>query len=322
MSKICAKYVAFFVVYKSKKCYNRHILCPEGFMELIREILIGIIYGITDFMPVSSSGHVWLLAKVFSMDTEYTLFLLCMLRISAMFALIGVMFKDIVKLIIGTYQVIIDMFSNIVIFIKKRVSRDDDGYYVLDSNPYKKLILLILTSTFVTLFVSFFIKSIADNCCQVPLIIGICMIISAIILVLSERLNVGSRTLKNMSFFDAVIIGIAQGVAIMPGISRVAFIFAVAVALGFNRNFSLKYAFYLALPAYIGSAITGMWDIAGVAVPLSSMGNVLVAMVIVIIASAIVLKFILFYIKKGSMVIFAAYGATIGIFVSVLSMIL
>jgi undecaprenyl-diphosphatase len=299
-----------------------NILCPEEIMELFREILIAIIYGLTDYLPVSSSGHAWLLAAVFGMDADYTAFLLCMLRISAMFALIAVMFKDIVKLVIGAYQVIIDMLSNVVIFFRRRFLKDNDGYYVLDSNPYKKLVLMVITSSLATLFVSFFIKSVADNCCGMPMVIGICMIISSIVLFMAERLDGSVRTLKNMSMFDAFVIGIAQGIAIMPGISRVAFIFAVATALGFNRNFSLKYSFYLALLAYIGSAITGMWDISGLAVPLSSIGNVLVAMVLVFICSAVVLKFMLLFIKKGSLVIFAVYGGVLGIFVTLLDIII
>jgi undecaprenyl-diphosphatase len=291
-------------------------------MELFREILIAIIYGLTDYLPVSSSGHAWLLAAVFGMDADYTAFLLCMLRISAMFALIAVMFKDIVKLVIGAYQVIIDMLSNVVIFFRRRFLKDNDGYYVLDSNPYKKLVLMVITSSLATFLVSFFIKSVADNCCGMPMVIGICMIISSIVLFMAERLDGSVRTLKNMSMFDALVIGIAQGIAIMPGISRVTFIFAVATALGFNRNFSLKYSFYLALLAYIGSAITGMWDISGLAVPLSSIGNVLVAMVLVFICSAVVLKFMLLFIKKGSLVIFAVYGGVLGIFVTLLDIII
>lgn len=291
-------------------------------MELFRDILLGIIQGITGFLPVSSSGHILLLCKLFSMDTGYTTLFLCLLKVSSLAGVFIVLFKDIIKVIIGTYQLILDVFSNILIFIKKRLGMEKGGYFVLDTNPYKKLVLMIAISSAVTYVVSTFIKSIAENSSQIPMIIGVCFIISGIILFLADRLGQGKRNIKNMSVFDAVVIGMAQGLAIMPGISRVVMTFAAAMALGYGKNFAVKYSYLLAIPAILGSALLGLRDLAGTAVSINNLANILAGMVICGILSCLFIKLMLNLAKRGTMAVFSVYGIVFGLFVVICDLII
>lgn len=290
-------------------------------MELLKELLLGIIQGITGFMPVSSTGHMMILMNLMGMNKrEFTLFL-GFLEISGIFALIIVMFKDIMKLIIGAYQLIMDVFSNIIIFFKKLFFRDRGGYYILNTNPYKKLVLMMVISSAATLIVASVIKSIAVNSSDIPTVIGICFILSAVILFLSNGMG-GKRVIKNMSFFDALAIGIAQGVAIMPGISRVAVTFAVALALGFSRGFSIKYVYLLSIVSLSGSFLLNMKDLAGTAVSLSSIGNYMAAMIICCILSFFFLKLMLNLMKRGATKFFAVYGLFLGIIILIIDIII
>lgn len=291
-------------------------------MELFRDILLGIIQGITGFLPVSSSGHILLLCKLFSMDTGYTTLFLCLLKVSSLAGVFIVLFKDIIKVIIGTYQLILDVFSNILIFIKKRLGMEKGGYFVLDTNPYKKLVLMIVISSAVTCVVSTFIKSIAENSSQIPMIIGVCFIISGIILFLADRLGQGKRNIKNMSVFDAVVIGMAQGLAIMPGISRMVMTFAAAMALGYGKNFAVKYSYLLAIPAILGSALLGLQDLAGTAVSMNNLANILAGMVICGILSCLFIKLMLNLAKRGTMAVFSVYGIVFGLFVVICDLII
>ena len=105
-------------------------------MDLLRDIFLGLVQGVTGFLPVSSSGHLLLLSNWFGMDAGYTTFFLCVLKISSLLAIVVVMFKDIMRLIMGAFQLIVDMFANVIIFFKKNFGREKEGYYVLDTNPY------------------------------------------------------------------------------------------------------------------------------------------------------------------------------------------
>lgn len=291
-------------------------------MEIFRDILLGIIQGITGFLPVSSSGHILLLCNLFSMDAGYATLFLCLLKVSSLAAVLIVMFKDIIKLIIGTYQLILDVFSNIVIFIKKRLGMEQDGYFVLNTNPYKKLVLMIVVSSAMTYVVSTFIKSIAENSNRIPMVIGVCFIISGVILFLAEHLGQGKRTIKNMSTFDAVVIGVAQGLAIMPGISRVVMTYAAAAALGYGRTFAIKYSYMLAIPAILGSSLLSLQDLAGTAVSVSGLANILAGMLICGVLSCLFMKLMLNLARNGSMVPFSLYGIVFGIFVVICDLII
>lgn len=291
-------------------------------MEIFREILLGIIQGITGFLPVSSSGHIMLLCNLFGMDAGYATLFLCLLKVSSLVAIFLVLFKDIIKVIIGAYQLIVDVFSNIVIFFKKRFGKERDGYFVLDTNPYKKLVLMLFISSVVTYVIATFIKSIADNSSRIPMVIGVCFIISGVILFLADSMGHGKRNVSNMSTFDAVVIGLAQGLAIMPGISRVVMTYAAAVALGYGRSFALKYSYLLAIPTVLGSSLLGLRDIAGTAVSMSNLANILAGMLFCGVLSVLFVKLMMNLVKRGSLKIFALYGAALGIFVVICDLII
>lgn len=290
-------------------------------MEIFREILLGIVQGITGFLPVSSSGHLILLSRMFGMDSSYLSFFLCLLKISSLLAVIIILFKDIMKLVIGAFQLIQDVFSNIVIFFRKRFVRERDGYFVLDTNPYKRMVLMLVVSSAVTYVIAEFIGSIADNVSKMPVAVGFCFLLSAVILMIADGMGSGKRAIRNMNIFDAVVIGLAQGLSVVPGISRVVMTLAAAMALGFGKPFALKYSYLLAIPTLMGYGLITLCNLAGTAVSLSNLGNILAGMLFCCILSAFCIRLMMNLAKRGSYVVFAAYGAVFGIITILIGLI-
>lgn len=282
-------------------------------MEIFREILLGVIQGITGFLPVSSSAHMILLGRIFDMDSSYLSLFLCLLKISALLAVIIVLFKDVMKLIIGAFQLIQDVFSNIFIFFIRLLGQRKEGYFVLDTNPYKRLVLMLMISSAVTYVIARFIGSIAQNVSRMPMAVGICFLLSAVILFISDSMAAGKRTVKNINVLDAVVLGLAQGLSVVPGISRVVMTLAAAMALGFGRSFALKYSCLLAIPTLTGYALITLHNLAGTAISLGNLGNILAGMLCCCILSALCLRLMVNLAKKGSYRIFAAYGVVISI---------
>lgn len=282
-------------------------------MEIFREILLGVIQGITGFLPVSSSAHMILLGRIFDMDSSYLSLFLCLLKISALLAVIIVLFKDVMKLIIGAFQLIQDVFSNIFIFFIRLLGQRKEGYFVLDTNPYKRLVLMLMISSAVTYVIARFIGSIAQNVSRMPMAVGICFLLSAVILFISDSLAAGKRTVKNINVLDAVVLGLAQGLSVVPGISRVVMTLAAAMALGFGRSFALKYSCLLAIPTLTGYVLITLHNLAGTAISLGNLGNILAGMLCCCILSALCLRLMVNLAKKGSYRIFAAYGVVISI---------
>lgn len=282
-------------------------------MEIFREILLGVVQGITGVLPVSSSAHMILLGRIFDMDSGYLSLFLCLLKISTLLAVIIILFKDVMKLIIGAFQLIQDVFSNLFIFFIRLLGRRKEGYFVLDTNPYKRLVLMLMISSAVTYVIARFIGSIAQNVSRMPMAVGICFLLSALILFISDSMGAGKKTVKNMNVLDAVVIGLAQGLSVVPGVSRVVMTLAAAMALGFGRSFSLKYSCYLAIPTITGYALITLHNLAGTAVSLGNLGNILAGMLCCGILSALCLRLMMNLAKKGSYRIFSAYGVIISI---------
>lgn len=284
-------------------------------MEIFREILLGIVQGIMGFLPVSSSGHLVLLGRMFGMDSSYLSLFLCLLKISSLLAVIIILFKDIMKLIIGAFQLIQDVFSNIIIFFIRLFGRKSEGYFVFDTNPYKRLVLMMTVSSAVTYVIARFIGSIAENVSQMSMAMGISFLLSAVILFITDSMGAGKRTVKNLNTFDAVVIGLAQGLSVVPGISRVVMTLAAAMALGFNKSFALKYSYLLALPTLTGYGLITFHNLAGTAISLGNLGNILAGMLCCCILSAFCLRLMMNMAKRGSYKIFAAYGILISIII-------
>lgn len=312
----------FLVVSNPNKWYNIIQIALEDVMEIFREILLGIIQGITCFLPVSSSGHVILLGNIFGMDSNYLTFYLSLLKFGSLLGLLVVMFGDVIKMIVGAFALIQDSFANIIIFFKKLFGREKEGYYVLDSNRYKRLVLMMIISSVVTAGVALFMSEIAKNMSSMSVVIGICFVLSAILLLSAERAGTGQRTLKNMGPFDAIALGMAQGIAIVPGFSRIVFVYALAMALGFGRNFAYKYACYLAVPTFLGTALYELRALAGLSVSFNHLADILIGVIVCCILSAMFLKLAINLVKNGLTVFIGIYGIILGIIVIICGMIL
>lgn len=290
-------------------------------MEILRDILLGIVQGVTGYLPVSSQGHIFLLGNIFGMELNYTKLLLCMLKLSGVLSLMIFFFKDIMKLIIGAFQIIQDLFSNIAIFVKHRLGKDSEGYYVLDTNPFKRQALMLVYSCITSGVVALLIQSIADNACMMPVFIGITCVVSGIVLFFAERLRRGQRPLEKMTTMDAVMIGIAQGLSIMPGLSRMVFCYAMAMSLGFKRSQAFRYACLLSIPTVVGYGMVSIKAISGTAVALTNIGNIIVAMVFCAVLTFIVLRMMMGLVKRGTTVGFAIYNVLIGVFTALVGII-
>lgn len=190
-------------------------------MNILEAIIIGIIQGLTEFLPVSSSGHMLLAARI--LDAEISLAFELMLHIATLLAVVLIMRKDIFEL------------------IKK---------------PFQRQTGLLLASTVVTALILFFLLDFFKSSFSGQLL-PYCFIVTAILLLCSGFFK---ERKQKMSYVDALIIGVVQGCAALPGISRSGSTISAGVMLGAERGAAARYSFLLSIPVIIGSSIV---EIAG-----------------------------------------------------------
>ncbi|MCD4742497.1 MAG: undecaprenyl-diphosphate phosphatase [Desulfobacteraceae bacterium] len=202
-------------------------------MELYQGILLGILQGITEFLPVSSSGHLVLGQHFFNL-TEPMLAFDISVHMGTLAAIVIVFFKDIKEIGISVYK---------AIYAKSDI----------------KFFLLIITGCIPTAIIGFIIQIWEDVIFSSILLVGFMLIVTGCILWLTRHkqkpMKEQSMDISNFSFKSAFFIGVCQGIAVIPGISRSGATISAGLFAGLDRKMAAKFSFLLSIPAIIGAEL-------------------------------------------------------------------
>jgi undecaprenyl-diphosphatase len=191
----------------------------------LKIVLLALVQGLTEFFPVSSSGHLLVFQKLLNFTTLPLVFDI-FFHLGTLLAVVVYFFKDLKPLALRFYE--------------------KENY---------RLLLLLAAASLPTAVIGFVFKDFFEKLFQKPDSLGFCFLFTAIVLLASKFLHV-----KKIAIFPAaVVIGIAQGLAIIPGVSRSGMTIAVALILGLGFDFSFRFSFLLSIPAVLGAALLE-WD--------------------------------------------------------------
>ncbi|MBR4574776.1 MAG: undecaprenyl-diphosphate phosphatase [Lachnospiraceae bacterium] len=281
-------------------------------MDILKAVLMGIIQGATEFLPVSSSGHLALIKGLFGMDNASILFDV-LLHLATLVAICVVFWKDVFKLVAEFGLMCRDIFENIVTFGRSLSAPGHSEYIHVLSSPYRKFVLLVIISTIPTGIIGIFMKNIVEYTTSNLLVTGICLLCTGLILALSDFLADGDKKLKEMNNFDAFAIGVTQGVATLPGLSRSGTTIVAALLCGIDRKFAAKYSFIMSIPAVLGALILELFDLGSESVSGGDVGCYIVGMIVAAVVGFFALKFIMNIVVSRYFKYFAYYCAAIGI---------
>lgn len=256
-------------------------------MSLVQAFFLGMIQGATEFLPVSSSGHLALAQYFFQLNDVPLLFDL-LLHIATLIAVTIVFRKKIIRLLVAPVSLIKGVGS--------------DG-----TRSDAKMILYILAALLVTGFIGYPLKELHLK--GSPQVVAIALLFTAAILFLTFFFKGGN---KSITLIAALIIGIAQGTAVLPGISRSGLTIAAALLLGIDREDAGEFSFLISLPAIIGGVILDLKD-AGELFAVVSPGALIVAFLTAFLFGLFSLLFLLSLIRWGQLGWFAAYLIPLGI---------
>lgn len=287
-------------------------------MTYIQAALLGLIQGLTEFLPVSSSGHLAIFKNIFGLSDVGITFDI-FLHVGTLIAVFVVYYKDIWKLIKSAVYIIGCLCFNLYAVIRNipiRYDEDKVPYKRVISNAYRRFVLMAVFSTIPVAIVGFLFEDFIEDVSQGLLVPGICLLITGVVLLLSEALPGGNKTAKNMSPLDAIIIGVCQACAVFPGISRSGSTISASLMTGLNREFAVKYSFILSIPAILGAALKSCLDIASgeVVVETGEIGMYVLGMAIAAVVGFIAIKWLLNVVKKRRFKWFALYCFAMGLF--------
>lgn len=291
-------------------------------MSILQAILLGLVQGITEFLPVSSSGHLSIIQNVFHIETDGGMLFDIMLHVGTLVAVFIVYRKDILRMIIEALRMCHDLIQNAKTLIHNKKQDDALRYKKIVHNNYRKFVLLVIVSTIPTGIIGYFAKNLVVAVSTTMLIPGVCLLLTGVLLLVSDISEDGHKVPKNVSYSNGFIIGICQGVATLPGLSRSGTTIAACLLSGFDRKFAVKYSFIMSIPAVLGAAILEIKDIGKETITFSQVGIYLVGAIIAGLVGYVCIKTMLVVVRKKKFKGFAFYCFAVGIFAIVAHFVL
>jgi len=262
-------------------------------MSIFEAIALGVIQGLTEFLPVSSSGHLVLFQKIFGIEEPALLFDI-MLHVGTLAAVFAVLWKD-------------------VWAILRKLNQPLTAYLIIATIP--------------TVIAALAFRSPLEKLFETGRLLGVCFLITSALLagaeLLSKRSIKGSGELKKpgeMNWLDALIVGVMQAVAIVPGVSRSGATLSGALSRRLDRDFAARFSFLLSIPAILGAAVFQLKDLVkGGGSEASSIG--IAAIIAGTITAAVVgffaVRLMLKIVREKSLWGFVIYTGVLGVLVLV-----
>lgn len=229
-------------------------------MTLLKAIIMGIFQGIAEFLPISSA-HFIILENCFHIKTDTGVLFDILLHFGTLSAIIFFYFHDIKKLVTEFIRILGDCFVNLSIFFENIVQKENKEYRRIINKSYRKFVMLIIVSSIPAAIVGYTARGLAEVSTELLIFPGILLFINGGILLFTDNNKDGTKTPKYVTYTNSFMIGIVQGIATIPGLSRSGGGIAACLFSKFDRRFAIKYTFILSIPAILGGCFLRIRDI-------------------------------------------------------------
>ena len=265
----------------------------EKIIEIFKVIFLGIVEGISEWLPISSSGHMLLIDEFINLNASSS-------------------FKDVFFIVIqlgAILAVLVLFFKKINPFNLKKdsINKIDKGII----NIWLKVIVACIPGVIIALLFDNYV----DKYLHTPFIISLMLIVYGIAFIVIEKLNKNRKfrvnSLSNITYKDALIIGLFQVLSIIPGTSRSGATILGALLIGINREVASEFTFFLSIPVMFGMSALRLIEF-GFNYSNGEFLILIIGMLVAFIVSIIVIKFLMNYIKKHDFKIFGMYRIILG----------
>lgn len=215
-------------------------------MDILHAIFLGLIQGLTEFIPVSSSGHLVISRDILGVE-EAGLAFDVILHLGTLVAVFTYYWKDILMLARDFFKLLCQLAVYPFVSAKPVLYSKRD--------PYRILLLMLIVATIPTALIGFLFSDLFKSLFDSVHFVGYTLLITGGILWLSNKMLRERKQMKDMTVWDAVVVGIMQGAAITPGISRSGTTIFGGLLRGFNRELATRFSFLLSIPAILGAVV-------------------------------------------------------------------
>jgi undecaprenyl-diphosphatase len=281
-------------------------------MNILNAILLGLVQGVAEFLPISSSGHLALVENILGAQA------VAEMDSSALFNIL-LHLATLVAVIIAYWADVRAMAVEGVAMVKGL----GKGQSLSEGNiPARRLIVMIVVAT-VPLFVIVPFNDAIEKLNAMPWFIGLALIVTGTLLYIADRMPKGTKTEKNMTLVDALVIGLAQAVATLPGLSRSGTTITAGMSRGLNREFAVRFSFLMSLLSVLGAVVLKVISALGEPVDGSLIPAYLIGMVVAGVTGYLSIRLLQkLVVDKGRFGGFAYYCWGVGALSVILSLVL
>ncbi len=274
-------------------------------MSFLHAVLLGLIQGVAEFLPISSSGHLAIAEQLLGVEgaSEFPGFFDVLLHLGTLAAVFVAYWPEIRDMIVEFFRGIDDLTH---------------GTTPTPVPPARRMILLVILGTlplFVILPVKDWIEGLSSNL----YVVGAALLITGCLLFISDRVRKGRKNERSARLSDALIVGAAQALATCPGLSRSCTTIAAGCFLGFDRKFAVRYSFILSIPAVLGANILSLKDALGGEIVWGDVPAYIVGVLVAAVVGYACIRLLKMIADKGKFGAFAYYCWVVGILTIILT---
>lgn len=276
-------------------------------MSLISALLLGVVQGITEFLPVSSSGHLAIARNLLDLQVEGTdgTFFDVLLHLGTLVAVFVAYWPDIRDMILEFFQGVKDL------------AHHNTPNPV---PPARRLIVLIIAGT-LPLFLVLPVKDVVEGLSDNMYFVAGALLVTGFLLFVSDRVRKGRKTEKTATVVDALLVGVGQAIATCPGISRSGTTITAGCFVGFNRKFAVRFSFLMSIPAILGANILSLKDALAGSIQWSDMPVYLAGVATAAVVGYACIRLLKMIADKGKFGFFAYYCWAMGALTLVLTLV-
>lgn len=263
----------------------------------LSSVLLGALQGATEFLPISSSGHLAILQRWIELDPG-----------SPQMLLFDVMVH------VGTLLAVAGVFAGSFQKFARRLLRESRSNFTGRRHGWR-IVLLGVTASIPTAAIGLTFKDFFEEAFDRPLLIGICLMVTGTLLAITARLPKPSRGWGRFRWWQAALVGVAQAFAILPGISRSGATICTAAYFGLYRRWAAEFSFFIAVPAILGGAAIKLKDtleLPGDQFAATAWGPILAGSLMSLVVGIVALKLLLHVVRRAKLHYFSIYCWLLG----------
>lgn len=279
-------------------------------MSMIQSLILGLVQGLSEFLPISSSGHLAVLQHFFGITGDSVLTFTVMLHFGTLLSIFVAYWKDIVALVRELILVFVDLFTGKGLQWSK--------------NETRRLGFMIIFATIPTAIIGLLFNDFFEKLYSSMLFIGCALVVTGTGLFFAERYGGGEKGVREMTVLDALLIGLCQCVAICPGISRSGATMVGGLARRFDRPHAVRFAFLISIPSVLGAFLMELSDaVHQVTATTSSMsaGVMIAGILVAAISGYAAIRVMIRAVTDRKLIYFSFYTWIVGLLLIIYSMV-